>query len=152
MLKNRYFYEDNNCASGFMVDLAMGYWGWRKCAFFDIRVFHPNAQSYHNTSIPSVYRRHEQQKKREYGDRVREVELASFTPLVFSTTGGMGKEAVTFYRRLAELLSHDLQQHSCVVSLFVVQAFLFEDLQLYASGEAVPSLTDHLMLPRSWAL
>ena len=50
-------------------------------------------------------RRHEQQKKREYGDRVREVELASFTPLVFSTTGSMGKEAVTFYRRLTELLS-----------------------------------------------
>ena len=45
-------------------------------------------------------------KKREYGDRVREVELASFTPLVFSTTGGMGKEATVFYRRLADLLAH----------------------------------------------
>ena len=33
------------------------------------------------------------------------VEFASFTPLVFATTGGMGKEAITFYRRLAELLS-----------------------------------------------
>jgi len=32
-------------------------------------------------------------------------ELASFTPLVFATTEGMGREAVTFYRRLAELLS-----------------------------------------------
>ena len=70
-----------------------------------MKVFHPNAQSYRNTFIPSVYRRHGQQKKREYGDRVRELELASFTPLVFSTTGGMGREAVTFYRRLAELLS-----------------------------------------------
>ena len=36
-------------------------------------------------------------KKREYGDRVREVELASFTPLVFSTTGGMGREGAVFY-------------------------------------------------------
>jgi len=45
------------------------------------------------------------QKKREYGDRIHEVELASFTPLVFATTGGMGREAVTFYRQLAELLS-----------------------------------------------
>jgi len=27
---------------------------------------------------------------------VTEVELAFFTPLVFSTTGGMGREAVTF--------------------------------------------------------
>ena len=40
-------------------------------------------------------------KKREYGDRVWEVELASFTPLVFSTTGGMGREGTVFYHRLA---------------------------------------------------
>jgi len=45
-------------------------------------------------------------EKREYGDRIREVELASFTPLVFATTdwpgGSMGREAVMFYRQLAE--------------------------------------------------
>ena len=28
------------------------------------------------------------------------------TPLVFATTGGMGREAIVFYRRLADLLSH----------------------------------------------
>ena len=42
---------------------------------------------------------------REYGDRVREVELASFTPLVFSTTGGMGREGSVFYKRLASLMA-----------------------------------------------
>ena len=77
----------------------------RAGAFFDVRVFHPNAPSYRNSNIPFIYRRHEQAKKREYGDRVREVELASFTPLVFATTGGMGREATIFYRRLADLLS-----------------------------------------------
>ncbi|XP_065903199.1 tetraspanin-6-like [Dysidea avara] len=51
---------------------ARGFWGQRQSAFFDIRVFHPNGQSCRNASIPSVYRRHEQQKKREYGDCVRE--------------------------------------------------------------------------------
>ena len=61
---------------------ARGFWGQRQSAFFDVRVFHPNAPSYCNTSVPSLYRRHEVQKKREYGDRVREVEQASFTPLV----------------------------------------------------------------------
>jgi len=67
-----------------------------------------DGSSYRKTSIPSVYRRHKLQKKREYGDCIREVELASFTPLVFSTTGGMGRERLVFYRRLAELLSkHD---------------------------------------------
>ena len=48
------------------------------------------------SSIQSLYRRHEQEKKREYGDRVREIEQASFTPLVFATTGGMGREASIF--------------------------------------------------------
>jgi len=67
---------------------------------FDVRVFHPNAQSYRKSSISSIYRHHELQKKRENGDRIREVESASFTPLVFSTTGGMGREGLTFYRQL----------------------------------------------------
>ena len=43
-------------------------------------------------------------KKREYGERVREIENATFTPLVFAATGGMG-EASIFYKRIAELLS-----------------------------------------------
>ena len=84
---------------------ARGFWGRRQSAFLDVRVFHPNAPSYRNSSIPSVYRCHELQK-REYGERVREVEQASFTPIVFSTTGGMGGEALTFYRHLADMLSH----------------------------------------------
>ena len=84
---------------------ATGFWGRQQCAFFDVRVFHPNAQSYRHSSIPSLYRRHEQTKKREYGDRIREVENGSFTPLVFATTGGMGREATLFYKRLADQIS-----------------------------------------------
>ena len=88
------------------VDIrTRGFWGRQQCAFLDIRVFHPNAQSYRNTNIPALYRQHEQIKKREYGDRVRQVEMASFTPLVLATTGGMGKEATTFYKRLADLIA-----------------------------------------------
>jgi hypothetical protein len=44
-------------------------------------------------------------KTREYGDCIREVEYAVFTPLVFSTTGGMGKETAVAYKPLAELLA-----------------------------------------------
>jgi len=76
---------------------ARGFWGRQQCAFFDVRVFHPNAQSYRKSSISSIYRRHELQKKREYGDCIREVESASFTPLVFSTTGawaGRGSHSI----------------------------------------------------------
>jgi len=39
-----------------------GFWGRQQSAFFDIRVFHLNAQSYRKTSISSVYRCHELQK------------------------------------------------------------------------------------------
>ena len=74
-------------------------------AFFDIRVFHPLASSYRNTSLENLYRQHERQKKREYGDRVRQVELGCFTPLVFSTTGGMALEATTTFKRLASILA-----------------------------------------------
>ena len=43
----------------------------------------------------------ENAKKREYGERVREVEHAVFTPLVLSTCGGMSRETTTFYKKLA---------------------------------------------------
>ena len=44
-------------------------------------------------------------QKREYNKRVLEVEHGSFTPLVFSCYGGMGKESKCFYKQLACKLS-----------------------------------------------
>ena len=63
----------------------------------NVQVFHPNAPSYFQTQVTSLFRRQELVKKREYGDRIRTVECGSFTPLVFSTFGGIGKEATIFY-------------------------------------------------------
>ena len=40
-----------------------------------------------------------------YGQRVREIEHGSFTPLVFTTEGGMAAEATVFVKRLASLIS-----------------------------------------------
>ena len=92
---------------------SKGFWYRQQNAFFDIRVFHPNALSYRNTSISALYRNQEQMKKREYGDRIREIEHGSFTPLIFSTTGGLGKEATVAYRRIAELLSEKRKSKYC---------------------------------------
>ena len=78
---------------------ARGFWNTTQDAFFDVRVFYPNASNNRSTLISSAYRRHEQAKKREYGQRVRDVEHGVFTPLVFSSTGGMGMEATTFLQR-----------------------------------------------------
>ena len=83
---------------------ARGFWGSRyQRSFFDVRVFNPSASSYCNTAVASLYRRFEQEKQRRYEQRVREVEMGSFTPLVFSTFGGMGGAATTVYKRLASL-------------------------------------------------
>ena len=85
---------------------ARGFWcNDGKDAFFDIRVFHPHASSYQNTELPRLYRQHERAKKSKYARRVLEIERGCFTPLVFTTSGGMAPEATTFFRRLAGLVS-----------------------------------------------
>ena len=45
-------------------------------------------------------------EKRQYNQRIRDVEHSTFTPLVLSTTGGMGRAATTIYMRLATMLSY----------------------------------------------
>ena len=52
-----------------------------------------------------IYRIHENDKKRLYSRRVLYVEHGSFTPLVFTTTGGMGKECIRYHSGLAELVA-----------------------------------------------
>ena len=62
---------------------ARGFWGRQQGAFFDIRVFHPNAASYRRTQVGSLFRRHELEKKREYGDRIRSVVSLFYTFGIF---------------------------------------------------------------------
>ena len=94
-------------SEGARLDVAIyGFCGGRfEKASIDVRVFNPCTQSNRLSPLTSVYRRHEQEKRRQYNQRVREVEHASFTPLVMSTTGGMGKAATTFYKTLASTIS-----------------------------------------------
>ena len=71
--------------------------------FFDVRLFYPFASSYSQKPLATLYCENEK-KKLEYGCRVREVEHGSFTPLVFTTNGGMAQEATVMYKQLASLL------------------------------------------------
>ena len=85
---------------------ASGLWGGRfERKMFDIRVFNPYAASNRAASTPAVYARHEREKKRRYEERTREVERASFVPVVMSASGGAGKAATVLYKRLAALIS-----------------------------------------------
>ena len=89
------------------VDIrAAGFWGCRHHrSFFDVRVFNAFAESNQSPCPAATFRRHEGDKRRAYEERVREVERGSFTPRVFSSSGGMGRSATVTYRRLASLLS-----------------------------------------------
>ena len=123
-----------NTEDGARLDVkARGFWENRwQCAFFDIRVFYPNAQSNQLSQLSSAYSKHEAEKKRTYGQRVREVEHGSFTPLVFSLTGGMGKEATICYKRIASLLalkknatySHTMAWIRCRLSFALLRSSL----------------------------
>ena len=62
---------------------ARGFWSAAQDAYFDVRVFHPNAPSNRSGSLSAAYKKHEDIKKRAYGQRVRDVECGVFTPLVF---------------------------------------------------------------------
>lgn len=100
--------KDNNAR----LDIsANGFWGGSsERSLFDVRVFNPYAPSNKQSNLASTYKKHEKEKKRAYGQRVREVEHASFSPLVFSLTGGLGREASCVLKRLASLLATKWQQ------------------------------------------
>ena len=66
---------------------ARGFWQRQRSAFFDVRVCHPNADSM-------------------YAERVMEIEQGTFTPLVFTATGGKADECVKYHSRLAELIGN----------------------------------------------
>ena len=102
----------SNTNDGARLDIAVnGFWGGRfEKTYMDVRVFNPHAPSNRNTSIAQCYRKHEQEKKRSYDQRIREIEHASFTPLVLSATGGLAKQAEVFYKRLASLLASKWDQ------------------------------------------
>ena len=84
---------------------ARGFWDRQGSAFFDVRVFHPNTESYKDLTIQQLYCKHEDEKKRPYANRVLEVKQGTFTPLVFTTTGGMAVDCKRFHSRLAELIA-----------------------------------------------
>ena len=92
----------SNKAQDAKLDIhARGFWERRRSAFFDVRVCHPNAASSRDLETQQIYRIHENEKKRLYSRRVLDIEHGTFTPLVFTTTGGMGKEFLIYHSRLA---------------------------------------------------
>ena len=81
------------------------FWTPGVMAFFDVRVTHVNSRSNQGKHTATIFKEQENEKKRKYNQRVMDVEMGTFTPLVFGTNGGMGLDCQNFLRTLANKLS-----------------------------------------------
>ena len=84
---------------------ARSVWNVLERAFFDVRVFHAPAPTYTSKEIPAMYLSNENEKKRKYLQRIIQIERGTFTPVVYSTTGGMGLEAQRLVKKLAQKMA-----------------------------------------------
>ena len=89
-----------NKHDGTRLDIvAYGFWGSSfERTFFDVRVFNPLVPSNRKYPLPATYRNHEKEKKRQYEQRIHEIEHSSYCPLVFSLTEGLAPAATAFYK------------------------------------------------------
>ena len=84
---------------------SRGVWRPGQNAFFDIRVTNTNSDSQIHLSPDKNFRKHELEKKRNYNQRIMNIEQGTFTPLVFSINGGEGAESLAFHRHIAEKIA-----------------------------------------------
>ncbi len=86
--------------------VARDVWSGGEKNYCDVQVTHANSESNMGKSRTQIYREHENGKKNDYNERVLNVEKGTFTPLVFTTSGGMAPECLKLNKRLAELISN----------------------------------------------
>ena len=119
-----------NKADGARADVsALNFWHPLCRAFFDIKVFNPFAQSNWSKKIPDMYTHHEHLKKAEYNDRIMQVDKGTFTPMIFSCSGGAAPEATKCLKTLALKLSKKRQEPYSAVMNFVRRRFRFDLLK-----------------------
>ena len=104
---------------------AWGFWVREQSSFFDVRIWHPNADAYKNLTSEQIYKLHENDKKRLYSSRVLEAEWGTFTPLVFITTGGMSDECQCYHGSLVELLAVKKQESYASTITWIRTGVLF---------------------------
>ena len=92
---------------------AGGFWTPGVTAFFDVRVTHVNSRSNQGKYTAMIFKEQE---------RVMDVEMETFTPLVFGTNGGMGLDCQNFLRTLANKLStKNDEPYASVISWLRIQ-------------------------------
>ena len=75
-----------------------------------------------------MFKEREEEKKWKYRQRVLDVEMGSFTLLVFGTNGGMGADCNFFLKRLAEKLSEKNEEPYHITITWIRTLLSFEIL------------------------
>ena len=98
--------ESSNKLDNARVDVsAQDFWSKGQRAYFDIRVFDPMAPSYIDKELEKNHKKHEEDKRRSYNQRIINVERGSFTPLVFTISGGMSKGTEIMLTKLCDMIA-----------------------------------------------
>ena len=101
----------------------------RKTALFDLRVTHVNSKCQQTKKASEVFKEHEDEKKRKYQQQVLDVEMGSFTPVVFGTNDGMGNGSQRFLMYLADKIAQkDTELYNTVIAWLRTQ-ISFEQLR-----------------------
>ena len=80
-----------------------GFWREGQNIFFDVRI--TNCESQCHLTSKKIFTKHEREKKRQYNNKIMNIEHCPFTPLVFSMNGGMAKECLKFHKFVAEKIA-----------------------------------------------
>ena len=116
-----------NTADGARADVsAIGLWQPLNRALIDVKVFNPLASSNATQDLQQVYKRHEQEKKAQYNDRVIEVEKGTFTPVIFSCSGGASKEASRLLKAIAQKLAEKRNESYSTSISFIRRRISFD--------------------------
>ena len=76
-----------------------------------------------------VFKEQEEEEKRTYQQRVLDVEMGSFTPLVFGTNVGMGNECQRFLKHLADKIAQKETEPYNTVIAWIRTKIYFELLR-----------------------
>ena len=104
---------------------ARGFWRRGSKAFIDVRIFNPLSKTSLSKPLKTSYKNNENEKKREYNERVLQIEHGTFTPLVFSTFGGVGYEGNRFLKHLTEKIAEKMDEDLSTVSNYIRTKYSF---------------------------
>ena len=115
-----------------MLEEFRGIWREGQNTFFDTRITNTNSEYQRHLTPEKIFTKHEREKKRQYNNRIINVEHGIFTPLVFSVNGEKAKECLKFHKFAAEKFANKsgcryekvLSIIKCKLSLLILPASL----------------------------